>query len=72
MIDEKKEALQISSKLEYRIKVNKIKAQQIADFLGVDKQIVSLNRQKLRAGKLPTCKFLVGITRFFNENFLNE
>lgn len=72
MIDEKKEALKISVKLEYLIKIKKIKAQDIAIYTGLTKQVVSLNRQKLKSGKLPTSKFLLGITLFFNENFLNN
>lgn len=70
MVNEQLEALKISSKLEYLIKVKKIKAQEIATFLNVDKQLISINRNKLKSGKLPTCKFLIGITRFFDENFL--
>lgn len=72
MIDEKKEALKISAKLEYLIKTNKIKAQDIASYIGLTKQVISLNRQKLKAGKLPTTKFLLGITLFFKENFLEN
>lgn len=72
MIDEKKEALKISAKLEYLIKINKIKAQDIATYIGSTKQVISLNRQKLKAGKLPTTKFLLGITLFFKENFLEN
>lgn len=70
MIDEKKEALKISAKLEYLIKIKKVKAQDIANYIGLTKQVISLNRQKLKSGKLPTTKFLVGITLFFKENFL--
>lgn len=70
MLDEKNEALKISAKLEYLMKTKKIKAQQIADFLSIDKQLISINRNKLKSGKFPTCKFLIGISRFFNENFL--
>ncbi|MGL5797684.1 MAG: hypothetical protein ACRCYT_05690 [Cetobacterium sp.] len=70
MIDEIKESLKISSKLEYLLKTKKIKAKELSDFIGISKQVMSLNRQKLKAGKLPTAKFLVGITLFFEENFL--
>ena len=67
---EKEIALQISSKLEYFIKIKKVKAQEIADFIGIDKQLISRNRQILKSGKLPNSKFLVGISKFFDENFL--
>lgn len=70
MLNEKDIALNISSKLEYFIKIKKVKAQEIADFIGIDKQLISRNRQILKSGKLPNSKFLVGISKFFNENFL--
>ena len=70
MLNEKDIALHISSKLEHFIKVKKVKAQEIADFIGIDKQLISRNRQILKLGKLPNSKFLVGISKFFNENFL--
>lgn len=70
MLDEKDIALNISSKLEYFIKIKKVKAQEIADFIGIDKQLISRNRQILKSGKLPNSKFLVGISKFFDENFL--
>lgn len=70
MLNEKDIALNISSKLEYFIKIKKVKAQEIADFIGIDKQLISRNRQILKSGKLPNSKFLVGVSKFFNENFL--
>lgn len=70
MLNEKDIALNISSKLEYFIKIKKVKAQEIADFIGIDKQLISRNRQILKSGKLPNSKFLVGISKFFGENFL--
>lgn len=70
MLNEKDIALNISSKLEYFIKIKKVKAQEIADFIGIDKQLISRNRQILKSGKLPNSKFLVGISKFFDENFL--
>lgn len=72
MIDEKKEVLKISAKLEYLIKTRKIKAQDMANYMGVTKQVISLNRQKLKSGKLPTAKFILGITLFFEENFFGS
>ena len=69
MFDEREVALGISAKLEYLIKIKKVKAQQIANFIGIDKQLVSRNRQILKTGKLPNSKFLVGVSKFFNENF---
>lgn len=72
MIDEKNEALKISAKLEYLIKTKKVKAQDISNYIGLTKQVVSLNRQKLKSGRLPTAKFLLGITLFFKENFFDH
>lgn len=70
MFDEKEIALKISSKLEYNIKVKKVRAQEIADFIGITKQLVSRNRQILKSGKLPNSKFLIGISYYFQQNFL--
>lgn len=71
MLNEKEIALKISSELEYNIKTKRIKAQEIADFVGITKQLVSRNRQMLKSGKLPNSKFLVGISYYFNKNFLH-
>lgn len=70
MFDEKEEALKIYSKLENLIKTKRIKAQDISNYLKINKQSVSNNRQLLKSGKLPNGRFLVGISKFFNENFL--
>ncbi|MBC2850290.1 hypothetical protein H5J22_02385 [Cetobacterium sp. 8H] len=70
MFDEKEEALKIYSKLENLIKTKGIKAQDISNYLKINKQSVSNNRQLLKSGKLPNGRFLVGISKFFNENFL--
>lgn len=70
MLNEKEIALKISSKLEHLIKIKKIKAQEIANFIGIDKQLVSRNRQILKTGKFSNSKFLIGVSKFFNENFL--
>lgn len=70
MFNERNASLKISSKLEYLIKTKKIKAQDISDFLGISKQLVSRNRQLLKSGKLPNSKFLVGVSEYFKENFL--
>ncbi len=72
MFNEKNASLKISSKLEFLIKTKKIKAQEIADFLGISKQLVSRNRQILKSGKLPNSRFLVGVSEYFNENFLHS
>jgi hypothetical protein len=69
MFEEKDIALKISANLEFLIKKNKVKAQQIADFIGTTKQLVSRNRQLLKSGKLPNSKFLVGISLFFDYKF---
>lgn len=69
MFNEKEEALKIYSKLEYLIKINKIKAIDISNYLQINKQSVSNNRQLLKSGKLPNGRFLVGISKFFNESF---
>lgn len=69
MFNEKEEALKIYSKLEYLIKINKIKAIDISNYLEINKQSVSNNRQLLKSGKLPNGRFLVGISKFFNVNF---
>lgn len=68
--NEKNIALKISSKLEFLIKTKKIKANDLSCYLGISKQLVSRNRQILKSGKLPNSKFLIGISYFFNENFL--
>lgn len=70
MFEEKIEALKIYSKLENLIKIRKIKAKELAEFLQINKQSVSNNRSLLKSGKLPNGRFLVGISKFFNENFL--
>lgn len=72
MFDEKEEALKIYSKLENLIKTKGIKAQDISNYLKINKQSVSNNRQLLKSGKLPNGRFLVGISKFFNENFLQN
>ncbi len=72
MFNEKNTSLKISAKLEYLIKIKKIKAQDLSDFLGISRQLVSRNRQMLKSGKLPNSKFLVGISEYFNENFLHS
>lgn len=72
MLNEKEISLKISSKLEYLIKIKKIKAKEIADYIGITKQLVSRNRQILKSGKLPNSKFLVGVSKFFEENFLQN
>lgn len=72
MFNEKNTSLKISSKLEFLIKTKKIKAQEIAEFLGISKQLVSRNRQILKSGKLPNSRFLVGVSEYFNENFLHS
>lgn len=68
--NEKEIALQISSKLEYSIKTKRIKAKEIADFIGIEKENFSRGRNLLKKGKFPPSHFLIGITLFFNENFL--
>lgn len=70
MFNERNASLKISSKLEYLIKTKKIKAQDISDFLGISKQLVSRNRQLLKSGILPNSRFLVGVSEYFKENFL--
>ena len=72
MFDEKEEALKIYSKLENLIKTKGIKAQDISNYLKINKQSVSNNRQLLKSGKLPNGRFLVGISKFFGENFLQN
>ena len=72
MFNEKNASLKISSKLEFLIKTKKIKAQEIAEFLGISKQLVSRNRQILKSGKLPNSRFLIGVSEYFNENFLHS
>lgn len=70
--NEKNIALTISANLEYTLKTKKIKANELADFLEVSKQSVSINRQILKKGKLPNSRFLVGVSIFLNENFLKN
>ena len=70
--NEKNIALRISSKLEFLIKTKKIKAIELSKYIGISKQLVSRNRQILKTGKLPNSKFLIGISYFFDENFLKK
>ena len=61
--NEKEIALQISSKLEYLIKTERVKANEIAVFIGIAKENFSRGRNLLKKGKLPPSYFLMKIFR---------
>ncbi|MGL5123403.1 MAG: hypothetical protein ACRC6K_04495 [Fusobacteriaceae bacterium] len=64
-------ALKISSKLEYLMKTKKIKGIDIAKTIPMTKENFSFHKNELKRGKIPNGRFLIAITIFFNENFLN-
>ncbi|MEG2848431.1 MAG: hypothetical protein RR904_06690 [Bacilli bacterium] len=67
---EKEIALKISSKLEYLITTKNIRASELARFVGVSSANFSRMRVRMKEGKFPTTPFLIGISKFFDENFL--
>lgn len=67
---EKEIALSISSKLEFLIKKNNVKNKVISEFVGTTTVNFSKNRNLLKRGKFPASNFLIGISLFFDENFL--
>lgn len=70
-MNEKEISLKISSKLEYLMKINSIKGSEIAKTIPMTNENFSFFRNKLKKGKFPSAKFLIGISVFFDENFLN-
>lgn len=70
-MDEIKISLKISSKLEFLMKSKKVKGMDIAKTIHMTEENFSYYRNKLKKGKLPSSRFLVGITKYFEENFLN-
>lgn len=67
--NEKEISLKISAKLEYLIKTKKIKAKEIANFIGITNVNFSKGRNLLKRGKFPPSHFLIGISLFFDEKF---
>lgn len=65
-------SLKISSKLEYLIKINKVKAKDLANFIGITEVNFSRIRNRLKEGKFPTFTFVVGISKYFNTNFFEN
>ncbi|MGL4569336.1 MAG: hypothetical protein ACRCU6_12525 [Fusobacteriaceae bacterium] len=71
MIDYKVVLKSVSSKLEEEIKENKIKSSEIADFIGMSPENFSKVRNQIKVGKIPSSKFLIGISMYFKKNFLD-
>lgn len=69
---EEKISLKISSKLEYLMKVNKVKAKELSDFIGITEVNFSRVRNRLKEGKFPTFSFIAGISKFFDTNFFKD
>lgn len=67
---EKKISLKISSKLEYLMKKNKTKAKELSNYIGITEVNFSRIRNRLKEGKFPTVVFMIGISNYFDENFL--
>lgn len=70
-LKEKEISLKISSSLEFLIKEKNIKATEISNFIGMSDVNFSKNRNNLKRGKFPTTQFLIGVSIFFQENFLS-
>lgn len=66
---EKTISLNISTKLEYLMKKNKVKSADIANFIGITVVNFSRIRNRLKIGKFPTIHFIIGISKYFDENF---
>ena len=64
-------SLKISSKLEFLMKTKKVKGTEIARTIPMSGENFSYHRNELKKGNLPNSRFLVGITKYFNENFLD-
>lgn len=67
---EEKISLKISSKLEYLMKKNKTKAKELSNYIGITEVNFSRIRNRLKEGKFPTVVFVIGISNYFDENFL--
>ncbi|MGL6101093.1 MAG: hypothetical protein ACRC0G_15905 [Fusobacteriaceae bacterium] len=65
------EALKISKKLEYLIYVNNTDTKEICEFVGVNMPNFSRMRSGLRKGEIATLKFLIGISKYYGENFFD-
>lgn len=70
-MNEKEISLKISSRLEYLMKINNTKGSEIANTIPMTNENFSFFRNKLKKGKFPSARFLIGISIYFNENFLN-
>lgn len=60
----------ISKKLEYLIYTNDTNLKELSQFIGINYPNFSRIRTGLKRGELPTLKFLIGISKFYKENFL--
>lgn len=65
----KKEALKISKRLEHLIYSNNTNLKELASFIGVNTTNFSRIRRGAIRGEMPTLKFLIGISKYYNENF---
>lgn len=65
-------SLKISSKLEYLMKINKVKAKDLADFIGITEVNFSRIRNRLKEGKFPTFTFIAGVSKYFDTNFFEN
>ena len=63
-------AKKISSELEYCIHNSAFNCSCIAEEIGMTGENFSIIRCRMRAGKIPPLKFLIGISIYFNKNFL--
>lgn len=66
----KKIALKISAKLESKIIENRISLKELSEEIEMNIPNVSRNRNLLKRGKMPSLNFLIGISIYFDENFL--
>lgn len=66
---EKEISLNISSKLEYLIKKNNTLSKELAEYIGVTIVNFSRIRNRLKAGKFPPSHFIIGISKYYKENF---
>lgn len=69
MINEKSVALNIAAQLDYLLKTQNIKIQDVAEKLDCTRQSLSRNRNLLKKGKLPHLVFLIQLCNFFDYNF---
>lgn len=66
---EKEISLNMSSKLEYLMKVNHTTGKELANYIGITMVNFSRIRNRLKAGKFPPTHFTIGISKYYNTNF---